>query len=113
MNLLSETLEDIKGSGHAPEDISFIGSKDGNYQCTWDEYKAISNIDYDAESREQEVASDLIIIFSDVIMSRHEYDGSECWYFQPVFVAKENPKKIGSLCGGMWDTVKGLNGGSE
>ena len=97
MNLLKETLYDIEKSGHTVEDITFIGSLSG-YDCTWDEFKAMADRDYDSGYGAAEVAHDLIIVFSDgVVMRRGEYDGSEWWEYQEPFVRPENTKPITGL----------------
>lgn len=36
MNLLEETVEDIRHSGHTSDDIVFIGSLESGHACTWD-----------------------------------------------------------------------------
>jgi len=86
VNLLEETIDDIKISGHTPEDIVFIGSEDTGHRCTWAEFQTLANIKYDAGFGAQEVASDLIIVFSDgARMERSEYDGSENWRYSKPF----------------------------
>jgi len=37
-NLLEETKEAIKGSGHKVKDILFIGSEETGHNCTWKEF---------------------------------------------------------------------------
>jgi hypothetical protein len=86
MNLLEETIDDIKQSGHTPEDIMFIGSESTGHRCTWTEFQTLANVEYDAGFGAQEVASDLIIVFSDgARMWRHGYDGSEHWAYSYPF----------------------------
>lgn len=98
MNLLQETIEDIEQSGHKPEDIVFIGSEGTGHSCTWDEFTELANRDYDSGFGAQEVASDLIIVFSDgAKMWRHEYDGSENWDYSSPFKMPEETKQIKSL----------------
>ena len=113
-NLLKETIEAIEGSGHATEDIIFIGSVKSAYSCTFDEFKLLANIEYDAGFGSQKVASDLIIAFSDGMqMKRGEYDGSEWWEFNKPFRMPESKKPIARLIGGMWDSVGDMNGGES
>lgn len=47
MNLLKETLEDIKHSGHEIADIVFIGSQNSGYSCTWLEFEKLADQEYD------------------------------------------------------------------
>ena len=85
-NLLQETLENIKDSGHTIEDIFFIGSETGKYSCSWEEFKVLADQEYDQGFGGQEVAYDLIIFFKDNhIMTREEYDGSEWWEYRSSF----------------------------
>lgn len=113
MNLLKETKKCIQESGHTANDIVFIGSKDGEYSMTWDEFNQVANVEYDDGYGGQEVASDLIVMFSDgIYMTRDEYDGSEWWnYIKPLpFYGVGKPIK--SLVTGhnrydtLWSTVE-------
>ncbi len=97
MNLLNETIADIKESGHAIKDIVFIGSESG-YKCSWKEFKILANKEYDDGYGAQKVATDLIILFSDgQNMTRREYDGSEWWEYSKPFKIPKEEKKIISL----------------
>ena len=110
MNLLNETEEAVKNSGHTPSDIVFIGSEKTGHECTWDEFRLLANREYDDGFGGQEVASDLIIVFSDgQSMWRGEYDGSEWWEHAKPFVRPSTKLPIDSLFGGMWNTVKAMN----
>lgn len=109
-NLYEETMEDIKDSGHKISDIIFIGSEKTGHQCTWDEFKELSNVDYDSGFGGQKVASDLIIVFSDGLkMWRGEYDGSEWWEYSTTFQVPKNRKKITNLFAEIgWNTLSDL-----
>jgi hypothetical protein len=96
-NLLIETRDAFKESGHEPKDIVFIGSSDGEYGCTWDEFEKLADVSYDEDFGRQEIASDLIIRFNDAgLMVRHEYDGAERWQFHSS-TRTPSPKPIVSL----------------
>lgn len=98
MNLLNETIEDIAESGHKVEDIIFIGSEESGHSCTWDEFVLLADREYDDGFGAQEVADDLVIVFSDRSkMWRHEYDGSEYWAYSRPFNAPPEKKPIKSL----------------
>lgn len=98
MNLLQETIDDIKQSGHTPDNIVFIGSEESGYSCTWNEYQTLANRDYDSGYGAQEVARDLIIVFSDgAKMWRSEYDGSESWAYSSPFEMPKEQIPIKSL----------------
>ena len=84
MNLLQETLGDMKRYGYTPQDVIFIGSQYSGHSCTWQEFETLANIEYDNSYGSQEIAADLIIVFKDLgKMYRHEYDGEESWRFSP------------------------------
>jgi hypothetical protein len=107
-NLLTETLEAITASGHTPDDIAFIGSEDAEYRCSWEQFKALADQEYDSSFGSSKVAIDLIVRFTDGRkLWRGEYDGSEWWEFDKpgdVDYGKTG-KPITRLIGGMWDTV--------
>ncbi len=111
MNLLEETIEDIESAGKSVEDIIFIGSQNSGHSCTWEEFKVLANIEYHNGFGGQEVASDLIIVFSDKsYLDRHEYDGSEGWEFHPAFEMPGAVKKISRLVGDRyWPSLEELN----
>ena len=86
MNLLQETKEAIKESGHTEADIIFIGSENSGHQCTWEEFCVLADVEYDNDYGAQEVAQDLIIAFKDgQKLWRGEYDGSEWWNYSTPF----------------------------
>jgi len=64
-NLLTETLEAITESGHTPDQVTFIGSQDAEYRCTFAEFATIANAEYHSGFGATEVATDLIIMFTD------------------------------------------------
>ncbi len=98
MNLLFETKRAIEASRHKVSDIIFIGSQNSGHSCTWVEFKTLANREYHEGYGAQEVASDLIIVFSDgTKMWRGEYDGSEWWEFSPPFTAPLDTKPIKTL----------------
>lgn len=111
-NLLSETLESIEQSGHTPADIAFIGSADAVYRMTWDEFEKLADVEYDSGFGSAEVATDLVIRFSDgKHMWRHEYDGSESWdYDAPANVDYTVPgKPVERLVGRYWPSFEALH----
>lgn len=81
--------------GESPDTIVYIG--DGVNKCTWEEFRVLANLDYDNGYGEQEIASKLFIVFSDLsAIDRVEYEGSEWWSRKkPVSIGK--PTKISTL----------------
>ncbi len=98
MNLLKETIDVILVCGHSPEQIIFIGSECSGHSCTWNEFKLLADHDYDNGFGITEVATDLVIVFSDRSkMFREEYNGSEFWKYSPLFRMPIDQKRISSL----------------
>lgn len=95
MNLLDETLAAIEETKHTTDDILFIGSSDGQYRCSLEEFKTLANYNYDNGYGSQEVADTLIIAFKDdEKLVRQEYDGSEGWGWVTMF----DKESMGDKC---------------
>jgi hypothetical protein len=116
-NFLEETIDDIKSSGHAIEDVVFIGSLESGFACRdWAHFAELANFEYDSGFGSQKIATDLIISFSDKShMWRHEYDGSESWHYtKPIELPTET--KETKILGGdnyMWKSLEEMNEGDE
>ena len=113
-NLLKETIIDIENSGHKVSDITFIGSLDSGYSCTWSEFLTLADIEYYNGFGGRGVAWDLTIVFSDgSTMWRSEYDGSEWWDYRKPVEIPENQKQILKLNGGLWKSLEELHENSD
>lgn len=113
MNLLKETREAIKESGHCATDIVFIGSEKSGHQCTWEQFCALADKEYDDGYGASKVATDLVIVFSDgQKMWRGEYDGSEWWEHSRPFKIPEKSLPIACLFGHLWPDLESLNKGA-
>jgi hypothetical protein len=113
VNLLAETIDAIQRSGHNVSDVAFVGSANAEYRCTWDQFTQLADKEYHDGFGASEVATDLIVRFSDGRkMWRGEYDGSEWWDFDPIANTDYTKpgKPIHKLIGGLWESVAGLNG---
>lgn len=95
-NFLEETKESITQSGHRPEQITFIGSRDGEYGFTfWSDFEKLADFDYDSSYGGQHIASDLVVVFDDgSYLERGEYDGSEWWDYQKTPDVPKEFKKV-------------------
>lgn len=101
-NLLKETLKNMEVYGLVPEDIVYIGTNPNHnpphYACSWEEFTKLADAEYSSELGSQQVASDLVIVFSDgTFMDRGEYDGSEWWEINLPMLLPEQTKPIKSL----------------
>ena len=95
INLLKETLEVLKGYGKSPKDVKWVGSKDGKYAITWDEFEKIANIEYNKGYGSQEIAEDLVIVGDDWWLERCVSDGwSEWWEFKTLPVKQPKTAKF-------------------
>lgn len=90
MNLLEETVRSMSNEGLTPNDVKWIGARDGEYAITWKQFEIIANVNYDASYGSAEVAEDLVVVGSDWWLERHEYDGSEWWEFKKLPTKKDN-----------------------
>lgn len=96
-NLLEETKYVMEQEKLSSEDIVFMGSTNGEYETTWEEFQTLANFDYDSGFGCNYVALDFYIRFKcGGIIVREEYDGSEYWQFFPN-KRIDNPKKIRNL----------------
>jgi hypothetical protein len=80
MNLLDETLEDMRVAQQSPETVAWVG--DGKeLAISWDAFIAIaSDTVYNESYGSAEIAGDLVVLFIDgTWLERAEYDGSEWW----------------------------------
>ena len=112
MNLLQETIECMKENGVDFTDVSFIGSADGKYGMSCADFCVMADKEYDDGYGSAEVATDLIILFSDgSIMWRDEYDGSEWWNFRKQFKEPDQYIQIKNIFvgDGFHDKLKYLN----
>lgn len=93
MNLLGETKDAISQSGHSTDDVRFVGSRDGKLGIPWSQAEKVLDIDYDDGYGSQEIAADLVVVFTDGgFLRREEYDGSEWWEYEPPFRGPETQK---------------------
>lgn len=107
MNLLKETIEAIESQHQSVDDIIFIGSEASGHSCTWEEFCALADFEYDNGFGGQQVVADLVIVFRDMTMlHREEYDGSEWWGIRSPFKMPKDKKPIRRLKGdGSWSSL--------
>lgn len=93
MNLLDETKGAISQSEHSTDDVRFVGSRDEKLGIPWSQAEKVLDIDYDDGYGGQEIAADLVVVFTDGgFLRREEYDGSEWWEYEPPFRGPETQK---------------------
>lgn len=102
MNLLEETIKEIKKNNQKVSNIIFIGSMISGHSCSWKQFRKLADKEYDNGYGGSEVATDLIIVFKGGgRLVRQEYDGSEWWeYIEPfIFWIHNKRKEIKTLFG--------------
>lgn len=94
-NVLKEIQLHLQEHELKEEDISWIGSENGEYAMDWPEFKdKFGDMEYDSGFGAQELVSDLVIVMNDgTYFNRWEYDGSEGWEYNKVPTRKPNSKK--------------------
>lgn len=107
-NLVNEIKAWAKG-----QKISWIGSRDGEYAMSWDEFKEkFKDLEYDAGFGSQKIATDLVVVFANGSwLEREEYDGAEHWASKTMPVRKENAKSFDVVGGDkyMWEDLERMN----
>lgn len=112
MNLLDETLETLSEHNLTIEDVKWIGSINGDYQCSINEFLELANREYDNGFGAPEVCGDLVIVGDDWWLERHEYDGSEEWEFKRLPKLKPEVQKIQYIFARHsvgWETLRRAN----
>ena len=106
-NLLEETIEVLKNNNKTEEDVLWVGTKEE--KATWNNFRAIADVNYDSGFGGQEVAEDLIIVGKDWWLERHEYDGSEWWEFKSQPKEPDNSIVLKNVIHGSWSSLKELS----
>ena len=105
MNLLTETLDDMKEIGKTPDDVLYVkmtkhtgfwndlnDSYPDEILIDFDTFKELANREYNSGYGSNEVNTSTVILFKDnTVMHRWEYDGAEGWEY--IKLPKALPKK--------------------
>lgn len=109
-NLLEETTQELSRQQKTPDDVIWVGSRNGEYAMSWAEFAGIANIEYDGGFGGQQIAEDLVVVGAGWWLERHEYDGSERWSFETPPTLKENNKPFSTVCNGdSWASIEEMN----
>lgn len=74
------------------------GEASDAYEAWLNRLKKVLDIDYDNGYGSQEIAADLVVVFTDGgFLRREEYDGSEWWEYEPPFRGPETQKPFGRV----------------
>lgn len=89
-NLLRETVNMLAEYGRTPDDVSWVGSRDGKVGCSWDHFAVIADVNYDSGFGSNYVPLDVVVVGRGWWLERLEYDGSEGWeYREPPVLQQE------------------------
>lgn len=122
MNLLENTIQNLKEQGKKEVDVRWVGTK--THKCTWEDFKAIADTEFSSGFGSPQVAEDLLIVGDNWWLERHEYDGSEWWEYKELPKEPTNTIALKALtvdqaealefdvsCG--WENLLSLNGISD
>ena len=92
-NLLKETERALAVWGKSGSDARWVGSSDGTYGMTWDEFKSLADQEYDDNYCDPQVATDLVIVGDGWWLERWEFGGTEGWTYKtrPTLLWKSKP----------------------
>ena len=95
MNLLKQTYQEIKLTKHTPADVLWIGSDDGEYSCSWDEFAKLADENFNSY---EEVGGDLVIVFSDKswLSMTEDCNGVCGWKYNKCPCKNKNTKPVES-----------------
>ena len=111
VELIEETKEYTKKLNKR---ISWIGSADGKLAISKEDFFALKPVEYDSGFGGQEIAKDLIVVFTDGSwLERYEYDGSECWEYNESPIKKKDAEKFSKVKGNGWETLMEINTQTE
>lgn len=87
--LIKETIEKLNENHLTPDDVKWIGSRDGLYVLSWQEFEEkFKDVFYDSGYGSAEIAEDLVVVGDNWWLERAEYDGLEWWEFKTPPVKK-------------------------
>lgn len=92
--LLDETIYALSNSGKSALNVLWVGSRNGKYALSWEEFTQISQVVYDSGYGGQEIATDLVVVGEDWWLERGEYDGSEWWEFKTTPKRQPDAKRF-------------------
>lgn len=108
VSLLAETIKAIESTDYTIGDVQWVGSKDGEFAITWEQFATIANVEYDNGYGGAEIAHDLVIVGDSWWLERHEYDGSEWWEYKMLPQQQLHVKSIHKVIGD-GNSVKDMN----
>lgn len=109
VNLFDETLEKLKEHNLTPREVRWVGSQDGQFAITWEEFTVIAkSINYDCSYGVDEINTGLVVVGDGWWLERGEYDGSEWWEYNTLPERVDNPKTFDGIKDSGFQVVSGF-----
>jgi len=90
--------ETIKAVGDL--EVWWVGSADGVYVSTWEQFLPLADVEYSSGYGGQEAPGDLVVVFVDGSwLSRGVYDGSEWWVHNLIPQPQDVGKRLAVVIG--------------
>lgn len=110
-NLWIETICDLEYHGKTFDDVLWIGCP--GFKISKEDFKRLSNVEYDSGYGAPEVAEDLLIVGDGWWMERGDYDGAEWWNWKEPPKEPEETRVVSSLvCGDLavgWSNLQEID----
>jgi len=90
VNLLKETIDDLKEHGKSLEDIQWVG--DRKLIIPTEQFLKLADVEYDDGNGDNEIYRELLVVGSDWWLERQAYGNDSWWEF------KQLPKKPDKAC---------------
>ena len=82
INLRQETADILKENGKTAGDVLWVQFGAGKFYCSFDEFMAAANFQYDNGFGGNEIDLTLKVVGDGWWLERGEYDGSEWWEYK-------------------------------
>ena len=94
-NLLKETIEILQHNNKTPDDVVWVGTRDGEIATLWSTFSMWAvTFDYDSGFGGARVNQSLTVVGDDWWLERGEYDGSEWWEFKTLPKLQDDPPML-------------------
>jgi hypothetical protein len=98
VNLVKETMNVLdRYKKDFYKDVLWIGTEDGEYTCTHDEFLVLANVDYDNGYSGAEILQTLVVVGEDWWLSRRESDCAEWWKYNSKPTKYDDAQKLTSV----------------
>ena len=82
INLLQETLDELKANGKTPDDVRWVGTDDAYFD--WQQFTSWGNFSYSNDFGKTEIDLELVVVGDDWWLERSEWGGAEAWHYKTL-----------------------------